>query len=247
MDPLRQAAPRPGPELSVRINPPSGDHSIASDDLDIILPSRQLQAIVLPKVESAADVRMVIQKAEALRGPDDSYSPISLILSVESGASLLNMPKIIEQVSSWKKDHVAFVSALLFASEDYCAATSIIRTKSRRELLFPRAHMATIAKANGLAAIVSDPTFVSARRKVLNMILSCCRIWSASTTRMKRICPKSAKTDESLALTESRPFTPHKLTRFKNSFLQVSRLSCGRRESSMHMKRASGNTRVQWA
>ncbi len=62
-----KAAPRPGPELAVRINPPSGDQSIASDDLDIILPSPQLQAIVMPKVESAEDVRMVLDKAETLR------------------------------------------------------------------------------------------------------------------------------------------------------------------------------------
>ncbi|KDN53391.1 beta subunit of citrate lyase [Tilletiaria anomala UBC 951] len=145
------AAPRPGPELAVRINPPSGDHSIASDDLDIILPSRQLQAIVMPKVESSDDVKMVLDKAEHLR--QDYDAPLSLILSVESAASLLNMPHIIEEVRSWGKGHLAFISALLFASEDYCAATSIIRTKSRRELLFPRAHMATIAKAYGLAAI----------------------------------------------------------------------------------------------
>lgn len=36
------AAPRPGPELAVRINPPSGSIQLANDDLDIILPSRQL-------------------------------------------------------------------------------------------------------------------------------------------------------------------------------------------------------------
>ena len=36
------AAPRPGPELAVRINPPSSALSLANDDLDVILPSRQL-------------------------------------------------------------------------------------------------------------------------------------------------------------------------------------------------------------
>ena len=65
------------------------------------------------------------------------------------------MPSIIDEVRSRGKDDVAFISALLFASEDYCASTGIIRTKSRREMLFPRAQMATIARAYNLAAIVS--------------------------------------------------------------------------------------------
>ena len=64
------------------------------------------------------------------------------------------MDSIIGQVAAWGKDHLAYISALLFASEDYCASTGIVRTRSRRELLFPRAHMATVAKAHGLDAIV---------------------------------------------------------------------------------------------
>lgn len=51
----------------MRINPPSGDASLAQDDLDVILPSTQLQGIVIPKVESAKDIRMVIERAESLR------------------------------------------------------------------------------------------------------------------------------------------------------------------------------------
>lgn len=42
-----KAASRPGPELAVRINPPSGDRSLSNDDLDIILPSQQLEVILL--------------------------------------------------------------------------------------------------------------------------------------------------------------------------------------------------------
>lgn len=38
-------------------------------------------------------------------------------------------------------------------SEDYCASTGIIRTRGRKELLFPRAQLATIAKAYQLQAI----------------------------------------------------------------------------------------------
>ncbi|CAD6887352.1 unnamed protein product [Tilletia controversa] len=156
------AAPRPGPELAVRINPPSGDIALASDDLDIVLPSHALQALVLPKVESAEDVFLVLDKASLLR-PEGS-PPIALILSVESAASLHNMPTIISEVQqriaelthadpSNPAPPPAYLSALLFASEDFCAATSIIRTRSRHSLLVPRAQVVLTARAFGLSAI----------------------------------------------------------------------------------------------
>ncbi|UZJ55951.1 hypothetical protein CBS101457_005271 [Exobasidium rhododendri] len=154
------AAPRPGPELAVRINPPSGSRQLAADDLDIILPSRQLNTLVLPKVESIDDVLFVLDKIRYHRtSHDHPYPPLSLVLSVESANSLLHMANIVEQFGKATKEEEeagvssAKITALLFASEDYCAATGIIRTKSRKELQFPRAHMATIAKAYQLQAI----------------------------------------------------------------------------------------------
>lgn len=164
-----EAAARPGPELAVRINPPSEARALAEDDLDMILPSRQLQAIVVPKVEHEDDVRLIVEKAKALRDGTtlEEVGPLALVLSVESAASLLRMPRIVETireglgqdtfsgelVSSSTKTPVAQVVALLFASEDYCASTGILRTRDRKSLLFPRAHMATIAKAYNLSAI----------------------------------------------------------------------------------------------
>lgn len=38
-------------------------------------------------------------------------------------------------------------------SEDYCAATGVQRTRDRRSLLYPRAQLATTAKAYGVQAI----------------------------------------------------------------------------------------------
>ncbi|CCF49429.1 hypothetical protein NDA11_003214 [Ustilago hordei] len=159
-----EAAARPGPELAVRINPPSSNCDLAEDDLDMILPSSQLQTIVVPKVESEDDVRLIIEKARALRGQDKA--PLGLVLSVESAGSLLRMPKIIERVRNQLgqnpysgkpgangKSGMVEIVALLFASEDYCASTGILRTRDRKSLLFPRAHMATIAKGYNLAAI----------------------------------------------------------------------------------------------
>lgn len=164
-----EAAARPCPELAVRINPPSADRSLAEDDLDMVLPSHQLQAIVVPKVEHEDDIRLIIEKAKALRPSGaEKGPPLALVLSVESAASLIRMPRIIESVreslgqdafsgsssrSGQQQQPVAEIVALLFASEDYCASTGILRTRDRKSLLFPRAHMATIAKAYNLAAI----------------------------------------------------------------------------------------------
>lgn len=176
------AAPRPGPELAVRINPPSGSQDLASDDLDVVLPSRALNTIVVPKVESLADVVFLLERVKYHRGGhgDDSdqsssssrvgagptrtaslaadYEPLSLVLSVESAKSLLRMPAILEGFDKvYEQAGLApgavYIGALLFASEDYCASTDIVRTRSRKELLFPRAQMATIAKAYDVQAI----------------------------------------------------------------------------------------------
>ncbi|TFY76212.1 hypothetical protein EWM64_g7799 [Hericium alpestre] len=40
-----------------------------------------------------------------------------------------------------------------FAAEDYCADTSVIRTRSRQELLYTRSKIVNVAKAFGLHAI----------------------------------------------------------------------------------------------
>jgi len=66
----------------------------------------------------------------------------------------------------------AGIAALLFASEDYCAATGIERTRGRMELLYPRAQLVTVAKAFGVGAIVSP---VAAAALLLLRPLACVR------------------------------------------------------------------------
>lgn len=64
---LRSASSSKGPQRAVRINPPSSDQTLASDDLELLLPLEQLEAIVVPKVESEADVAFVLARAQQLR------------------------------------------------------------------------------------------------------------------------------------------------------------------------------------
>lgn len=139
-------------EMAVRINPPSGGDSLAGDDLELLLPLEQLECVLLPKVESEEDVLFVISRAQQLR-PKEA-PPLSLILSVESPASLFRMPTILDTVKRTADISSAGVTSLLFASEDFCHTAGITRTRSRRELLFPRQQLALIAKAyGGLGAI----------------------------------------------------------------------------------------------
>ncbi|KOS14150.1 citrate lyase beta subunit [Malassezia pachydermatis] len=149
-----QAAPSEGPELAVRINAPSTRRDVAESDLDIVLQSHRVQAVLLPKVEQVEDIEMVASCA-ARTGSYSATSPLNMIVSIESAASLLHIPTLIEKAKDRlaSYDHVARIVALLFASEDYCAATGVRRTRDRRGLLFPRSQLVTIAKAYQLQAI----------------------------------------------------------------------------------------------
>ncbi|KAI3626002.1 hypothetical protein CBS9595_001363 [Malassezia furfur] len=58
---LTQAAPSDSSELSVRINAPSTQRTLAGSDLEVILQSERLDAVVIPKCESVDDVTFVAQ------------------------------------------------------------------------------------------------------------------------------------------------------------------------------------------
>lgn len=148
-------SPEVGPEIAVRINPPSGDRQLASDDLELLLPLKQLDCVVLPKVEHEEDVHFVLQRAKQLR-PEGS-PPLSLVLSIESPASLLRAPTMIQSIqqssSKSSSSSSGIITSLMFSSEDFCHSAGIIRTRSRRELLFPRQQLSLVAKSYGLEAI----------------------------------------------------------------------------------------------
>ncbi|WFD37483.1 uncharacterized protein MJAP1_000427 [Malassezia japonica] len=150
-----RAAPSTAPELGVRINAPSLQRALAASDLEVVLQSERLQALVLPKFESVEDVDFVAQYAA--QAPSASASdPLSLILSVESARSLVDLPHLLrESIARLRGEYggIARVAAVLFASEDYCAETGIKRTRKRTSLLYPRANLVTVAKALGIEAI----------------------------------------------------------------------------------------------
>ncbi|KAI8328246.1 Pyruvate/Phosphoenolpyruvate kinase-like domain-containing protein [Chlamydoabsidia padenii] len=114
------------------------------DDLNVILHSKRLQAIVIPKVQSAKDVQFVSSMIDAV-AVDSQKQRIRLIASIESALGLMNIKEI--SLADERLD------ALIFAAEDYCADLGLIRTPSRKEMLYARQSIVNAAGAYGLQSI----------------------------------------------------------------------------------------------
>ncbi|KAF9046465.1 Pyruvate/Phosphoenolpyruvate kinase-like domain-containing protein [Panaeolus papilionaceus] len=124
------------------------------DDVAEILSSPLVRSLVIPKLHSAADLDIVSEQVFKARQNSLTYSaPLALVPSIESARAMVNLTSI----ASWKSNHDPMrggkLGTLLFAAEDYCADTGIIRTPSRTELLFTRSQIVITAKAFGLGAV----------------------------------------------------------------------------------------------
>ncbi|OUM65528.1 hypothetical protein PIROE2DRAFT_7460 [Piromyces sp. E2] len=108
-------------EKAVRINCVSS--GLAEEDLKSVLPSSKLEALVVTKVNSDKDIHFVCDMIDHL-APENVRKNIRLIACVESAMSLMNLKSICTSDPR--------VDALVFASEDYCADTGMIRTRSRK-------------------------------------------------------------------------------------------------------------------
>ncbi|PVU93446.1 hypothetical protein BB561_003278 [Smittium simulii] len=122
------------PDLGVRIN------SVGSG----MLQSKNLDTILIPKVQSPSDINFVSNMIDTL-APEETKSSIKIIAGIESALGLMN----IREISTCNPR----VDTLLFASEDYCSDVEITRTPSRTELYFARSLISNAAHAYGLQAI----------------------------------------------------------------------------------------------
>ncbi|KAI0801738.1 Pyruvate/Phosphoenolpyruvate kinase-like domain-containing protein [Irpex lacteus] len=141
--------------LSVRVN--SVATPFYSEDISRAVQLHPIRTLVLPKIHSAKDLDTVSSEIFAALwsgiASKDRYTPINLVASIESAKALYNIGEIASWKSTFGPNLGGQLTALLFAAEDYCADTSIIRTPSRQELLFTRSQIAITAKAFGLDAI----------------------------------------------------------------------------------------------
>ncbi|WVQ98422.1 hypothetical protein IAU59_005545 [Kwoniella sp. CBS 9459] len=137
----------PRGEVVARIN--AVGTGFEEDDLNAVLPTKNLSAIALPKTNSPEHIAYLISRINTLAPPhkrSDGPEPIKIIAMIESAKAMIG----IEGIAASGKGHL---DALLFAAEDYCADVGLIRTPSRQELLYPRSKLVTTAKAFGLQAI----------------------------------------------------------------------------------------------
>ncbi|KAH9873663.1 hypothetical protein IAQ61_004288 [Plenodomus lingam] len=152
---LSQPRPPSIKERCVRIN--SVDTGLALADLTEVLKGEYLDAIMLPKCESAADLHFVtdvIRHLSPERHPSTSSNsheqpakePLRIIALIESAKAILNLPEICSASP--------YLSGLVFAAEDFAKDMSITRTPSLTEFLYARSAIATAARAAELPSTI---------------------------------------------------------------------------------------------
>ena len=134
-------------ELAVRMNAVSTPFAL--DDLTTLAPTPGVDAVVVPKVESAADLSFVtdvLRHVSPERHTKDSQNPIKIIALIESAKAVMDL-KSICQASP-------YLSGLIFAAEDFALDLSITRSPSLTEFLYARSAIVTAAKAFNLPSAI---------------------------------------------------------------------------------------------
>ncbi|TQS31364.1 hypothetical protein Golomagni_08354, partial [Golovinomyces magnicellulatus] len=138
-------------ELAIRINAISTPFAL--QDLTALAPTPHLDAIVVPKVESAADLsfvtdvlRHVAPERHSEDGSEAAQNPIKIIALIESAKAIMDLQSICRASP--------YLSGLVFAAEDFALDLSITRTPSLTEFLYARSAIVTAAKAFGLPSAI---------------------------------------------------------------------------------------------
>ncbi|TRM64025.1 Pyruvate/Phosphoenolpyruvate kinase-like domain-containing protein [Schizophyllum amplum] len=137
--------------VAVRVN--SVKTEFFKEDMSHILESSAVGTLVLPKVNSIEHLDYVSDLSRKLM-PVNTRRELQLVASIESAKALWDIGSISRWESRYGQD--VQLSALLPDNAirlTVCADTGIIRTQSRRELLYARSRIVMAAKAHGLEAI----------------------------------------------------------------------------------------------
>ncbi len=135
-DVLTDPAFDPSCEVCVRVN---ADPSVAAKDLDVVIAEDpRLDSVMLPKAESAADVRELASLLEE-RGAD-----LPVVALCESARGVLNAQEIAA---------ASAVDAVAFGAEDLSADIGATRTEAGEEVSYARQHVVLAAAAAGVDAI----------------------------------------------------------------------------------------------
>jgi citrate lyase subunit beta / citryl-CoA lyase len=130
------ASSAPGFAVAVRVNAPRSEH-VASDLAEGV--ARSAAFVMVPKVETADDVRMVRSALD-----DQGMADVGIIAGIETGAGVLGCADIAAS---------GLVTVLYFGAEDYISDIGGERTPEGREVLYARSHVALVARVHGLRAL----------------------------------------------------------------------------------------------
>lgn len=136
-------------EQAVRIN--SVDSGFALDDLTEVLQATNVDTIVVPKVNSAADLHFVTDVIKhkldlVTEQAGQKKTAPQIIALVESARSVMNLSEICKASP--------YLSGLIFAAEDFAADLSITRTPSLSEFLYARSALVTAARAFNIPSAI---------------------------------------------------------------------------------------------
>ncbi|MCJ1316703.1 hypothetical protein MMC15_002024 [Xylographa vitiligo] len=135
-------------EQSVRIN--AVESGLAFDDLTEVLKARHIDTIVVPKVNSAADLHFVTDVIRHSRQfssvVSDKSSPIQILALIESAKALSSLSSICTATP--------LLSGLIFAAEDFALDLSLTRTPSLTEFLYARSAIVTACRAHDLPSAI---------------------------------------------------------------------------------------------
>ena len=103
-------------------------------------------SIVVPKVETAAQVRAISDYIEMYEASARmAVRKIRMLVGVETARGILNIKEIAEADRR--------LEAIIFGAEDYAASIGATRTKEATEVLYARSAVVTACAANDLQAI----------------------------------------------------------------------------------------------
>ena len=130
-------------ERCIRIN--SVGSGMEKDDLAAALATNP-DAIVVPKIESAEQVKWVSEHIETYElSSNRNIGGIRLLVGVETAKGIMNLRAIAEADKR--------LEAVIFGGEDFAASVGALRTKAATELLYARQAVVTGCAANDLQAI----------------------------------------------------------------------------------------------
>jgi citrate lyase subunit beta/citryl-CoA lyase len=129
-----------GTERMVRIN--QGD--VGLEDLAYLV-AHNVHLILVPKVESGAQIETIDRRIDALRGKCGRKEPVYLMPIIESARGVLKALEIAEASPN--------IVALAIGAEDYTADLGAERSREGRETFFARNMIVNAARAAGVQAI----------------------------------------------------------------------------------------------